>query len=162
MLYVPPVSFFLMLHRSSLDVIMTRMTARMITKHVRFEVFTVIIMKNIVFWDVWVWFERTFWRNQSAVTCLPVISCYSPALKMEARRFSETSVQTRPTRCYIPEDDILRYKTYLKTGTQRFFFCVVVCVCVCVCVVTCVGFSVRRCVCVCVCVCVWMYEWVSA
>jgi hypothetical protein len=35
-----------------------------------------------------------------------VISCYSPALNMEAIRTSETSVQTRATRCYIPEDDI--------------------------------------------------------
>jgi hypothetical protein len=44
----------------------------------------------------------------SAVTCLPVISCYSPALKMEAIRCSKTSVQTRATWCYIPEDDIFQ------------------------------------------------------
>jgi hypothetical protein len=46
--------------------------------------------------------------TMSAVTCLPVISCYSPALKMEAIHSSETSIQTRVTRCYIPEDDILQ------------------------------------------------------
>jgi hypothetical protein len=45
--------------------------------------------------------------GQSAVTCLPVIFCYSPALKMEAICSSETSVQSRPIWCYIPEDDIL-------------------------------------------------------
>jgi hypothetical protein len=50
---------------------------------------------------MWVWFAPT------AVTCLPVISFYSPALKMEAICSSETLVQTRPTPCYIPEDDIL-------------------------------------------------------
>jgi hypothetical protein len=44
---------------------------------------------------------------RTAITWLPVISCYSPALKMEAMRFSETSVQTRATRCCISEDDIL-------------------------------------------------------
>jgi hypothetical protein len=46
--------------------------------------------------------------DQSAVTCLPVIACYSPALKMETIRSSETSVQTIPTPCYIPQDDILQ------------------------------------------------------
>jgi hypothetical protein len=65
--------------------------------------------------------------NQSAVTCLPVISCYSPALKMDAIRSSETSVQTRPTQCYIPEDDILHshhrenLKSYMKINSSVIF-----------------------------------------
>jgi hypothetical protein len=42
-----------------------------------------------------------------AVTCLPVISYYSPALKMEAICSSKMSVQTRATWCYIQEDDFL-------------------------------------------------------
>jgi hypothetical protein len=72
---------------------------------VRFEVFTAKIMKNIVFWDV---APCGSGLNQLQVTCLIVILFYSPALKMEAIRSSEMSVQTRPTWCYISEDDVLQ------------------------------------------------------
>jgi hypothetical protein len=47
------------------------------------------------------------------VDCLPVISSYSPALKLEAIRTCETSVQTRTTWCYFPEDNILHFITSL-------------------------------------------------
>jgi hypothetical protein len=57
----------------------------------------------------------------SAVTCLPVISCYSPALKMEAIRSSETSVRTRVTWCHITEDDILQEKASWKAGLWALF-----------------------------------------
>jgi hypothetical protein len=56
--------------------------------------------------------------DQSAVTCLLVISCYSSALKMEAILSSETSVQTTATRCYIPEDDMLRVSVLVSVGRQ--------------------------------------------
>jgi hypothetical protein len=64
--------------------------------------------------------------DQCAVTRLPVISCYSPALKMEAMRSSETSVQTRPTRRYIPADNILHshrrenFKSYDITLVYKY------------------------------------------
>jgi hypothetical protein len=57
-------------------------------------------------------------EEQSAVNCLPVISYYSLALKMEAISFSETSVETRPTRCCIQEDDILH--SHLRENLKSY------------------------------------------
>jgi hypothetical protein len=105
---------------------------------VRFEVFTAMTMKNIVCgsrFNPYGLYSRSPFPHpicffppfssvflssddQSAVTCLPVISYYSPALKMEAIRSSETSVQTRPTRCYIPEDDIFRKSPRFSSARQ--------------------------------------------
>jgi hypothetical protein len=72
---------------------------------VGFEVFTAVVMKSIIFWDM---------------TPCSLLSCFSPAcllvlseiisstLKMEAICSSETSVGTQQTtRRYIPEDDTL-------------------------------------------------------
>jgi hypothetical protein len=78
------------------------------------------IKMNIVFWDVATrgsglnrHFEETF-----AVTCLIVISRYSTALKMAVIRSSETSVQTRATWFYIPEDDTLH--SHHRENLQSF------------------------------------------
>jgi hypothetical protein len=78
---------------------------------VRFEAFTVVTMKNVVFWDV--------------ALCR---SCVDPpanasaslanfaTLKMEAIRSSETSINTRPTQRHIPEDDILQRRIYMQSN----------------------------------------------
>jgi hypothetical protein len=68
--------------------------------NVSFEVFTAMTMKNILFWAAAPCGSGLNRRD-------PLISCYSAALMMEVIRSSETSVQTRATRCYITEDDIL-------------------------------------------------------
>jgi hypothetical protein len=127
-------------------------TMHVLTSEFIYEARMKFIMKNIVFWDVaphgsclnWrfggtyrLHLQGRWWSEESAVTCLTVISCFftcpedggdmfragggqrslqspaylwshvfSPALKMEAIRSSEVSVQTRATWCYIPEDDI--------------------------------------------------------
>jgi hypothetical protein len=69
-----------------------------------------------------VWSEIQVMKGLQIVTCLPVISCYSPALNLEGICYSETPVQTRPTRCYIPEDDIFHshYRETLKSYRPIF------------------------------------------
>jgi hypothetical protein len=98
-------------------------------------------MKNIVFCYVarrGIVFEPTFRRNVSPPssgqvksmrsqvsrwlrTCLPVDSCFAPALNMKAINSSETSIQTRATRRYNPEDDILQQNSFLNFP-RRFFW----------------------------------------
>jgi hypothetical protein len=82
-------------------------------------------------------FPKIFWMTAQSFrilqsllsTCLTLVSCetYPSNLKMEATRFSETSVNfQRTTRCYIPEDRTLhihhceniKYSTILDLGTR--------------------------------------------
>jgi hypothetical protein len=77
-----------------------------ILQHVIFEVYTVVTMKNAVFWDV-----------------MPCRSCLNRhfgggTLRMEAIRTYETSFQTRSTRRHIPEDGILHIKTCISPFWQ--------------------------------------------
>jgi hypothetical protein len=70
---------------------------------VRFEAFTAVTMKNVVFWDV---------ALHSAATCPHRFFARGfSTLKMEAICSSEKSVNTRPTQPHIPEDNILHGKT---------------------------------------------------
>jgi hypothetical protein len=57
--------------------------------HMRFEIFTAVTMKNVVFWDV-----------------APCRACVN---RRFGGRSSETSVYARSTRPHIPKDDILHY-----------------------------------------------------
>jgi hypothetical protein len=89
---------------------------------VRFEAFTEVTMKNVVFWDVALCrscVDRRFGGTYLLHLQGSTHSLHPPAnasaslanfvtLKMEAIRSSETSVNTRPTQCHIPEDDILQ------------------------------------------------------
>jgi hypothetical protein len=74
---------------------------------VRFEVFTAVTMKNVVFWDV------ALCRSCFNQHLEPPAHAGSPladfsTLKMEAIRSSETSVNAISIQRHIPEDDILR------------------------------------------------------
>jgi hypothetical protein len=82
---------------------------------VRFEAFTAVTMKNVVFWDVALCSslcESTFLRNVTPRSLQPPAHAGSPladfsTLKMEAIRSSETKVDARSTQRHIPENDIL-------------------------------------------------------
>jgi hypothetical protein len=82
---------------------------------VGFEIFTAVVMKSIIFWDMTpcslLSCNRRFggtYRLHSA--CLLVLAeIISSTLKMEAIPSSETSVVTQQTtRRHIPEDDTLQ------------------------------------------------------
>jgi hypothetical protein len=82
-------------------------------KLVGFEVFTAVVMKSIIFWDMMPCsplsvnqrFRGTYHRWQAGATCM-LAELISSALKMEAICSSETSVDSqRTTQCHIPEDD---------------------------------------------------------
>jgi hypothetical protein len=75
--------YILMLYDSRLSPTLNGHETKL-NSYVRFEVFTVVTMKNAVFWGV-----------------APCRSCVS-------RRSSETSAHTRSTQHYIPEYDILQ------------------------------------------------------
>jgi hypothetical protein len=93
-------------------------------KPVGFEVFTAVIMKSIIFWDMPPCSPLSFIRRfggtyrlhlqglrivQLATCLLDGLLNYSSTLKMEAIRFSETSGATqRTTRRHISEDDTLQ------------------------------------------------------
>jgi hypothetical protein len=68
---------------------------------------------NVSEWKSWLTNYRTDVNlSTQQLVCshlLTCVSCYSPALKMEAIRSSETSVQTRATWCYNPEDNFLHF-----------------------------------------------------
>jgi hypothetical protein len=55
---------------------------------------------------VWLWFELTFWKN----VCSHLLTCDLVLFTISS---SETSVQTRPTRCYILGDNILHTWCYI-------------------------------------------------
>jgi hypothetical protein len=71
---------------------------------VGFEVFTAVVMKSIIFWDI--------------MPCSPFAELFFD-LKMEAIRSSETSGATqRTTRRHIPEDDTPGVSCLLKSGNN--------------------------------------------
>jgi hypothetical protein len=80
---------------------------------VRFEVFTVVTMKNGVFWDVTPCGSCKncgISSQRASVVITAYVVPVSPiliSLLIEALRYPETSVRTRATRRYIPEDGIL-------------------------------------------------------
>jgi hypothetical protein len=60
---------------------------------------------------MWVYYKKTFWRNVSSHLqglTLFLAHVISSTLKMEATRFSHTSVRNRPTLLHITEDSILQ------------------------------------------------------
>jgi hypothetical protein len=82
-----------------------------------FEVFTVVVMKSTIFWDMTprsplsfnLRFERTYPLSECHLACW-FAEPISSTLMMEAMCSSETSVETqRTTRRHIPEDDTLQF-----------------------------------------------------
>jgi hypothetical protein len=77
--------------------------------HVSCEVFTAVIMKNAVFWDVTP-VTLVFLRSGRRLLITANVVLSSPilvTLMMQAIPSSETSVPTRTKQCNIPEDSIL-------------------------------------------------------
>jgi hypothetical protein len=81
---------------------------------VRFEAFTAVTVKNVVFWDV------ALCRLQPPARTGSSLADFS-TLKMEAIRSFETSVNTRPTQRHIPEDDILQRQSLFRLIGTRYF-----------------------------------------
>jgi hypothetical protein len=91
---------------------------------VGFEVFTAVVMKTIIFWDMTLCSPMSFNRRFGGTYRLHLqgrrnrfshllvrwfVEPISSTLKMEAICSSETLVETqRTTRCHIPEDDTLQ------------------------------------------------------
>jgi hypothetical protein len=73
---------------------------------VRFEVFTAVTMKNVVFWDR-APCRSCVWRSLGGTRLRWFLTRGFFYLKMEVIRFSETSVHTISTRRRIPEYGIL-------------------------------------------------------
>jgi hypothetical protein len=73
-------------------------TNKHVSKDVGFEVFTAVVMKSIIFWDM-----------TPPPACLMVFAeLISSTPKMEAICSSETSVETRrTTRRHIPEEECM-------------------------------------------------------
>jgi hypothetical protein len=101
-------------------------------KFVGFEVFTAVVMKSIIFWDMTPCSQLSCtWRfggtyrlhlqGRWLATCLlDGLLNYSSTLKMEAIRSSEASGATqRTTRRHIPEDDTLQKKSYSTTPQDQ-------------------------------------------
>jgi hypothetical protein len=71
---------------------------------VGFEVFTAMVIKTIIFWDI----TPCSPLSVNLLVCWFLAEIISSTLKMEAACSSETLVHTqRTTRHYIPEDDTL-------------------------------------------------------
>jgi hypothetical protein len=101
---------------------MERPCLQLLVCYVGFEVFTVVVLKSIIFWDMTpcspLSFNRCFGgtyrlhlqgrRNRFPLLARWFAEPISLTLKMEAISSSDTSVETqRTTRRHIPEDDTL-------------------------------------------------------
>jgi hypothetical protein len=81
-----------------------------------FEVFTAVILKSIIFWDMTPCNPLSF---KTYVCLLVFAELISSTLKMEAICSSETSIETqRTTRRHIPEDDTLLWSWFIKQHFQ--------------------------------------------
>jgi hypothetical protein len=82
---------------------------RNLLKYVRFEAFTAVTMKNVVFWDVALCRSSVNRRFGGTYR-----------LHLQGRKIcsSETSVNARSTQHHIPEDDILLVKICNEDGRQ--------------------------------------------